>query len=395
MTSNIFLPVGIFRRIDDGIKAYVPQLDKPTIWIHIDSMDSIDLVRPIIVRLASNLRCILLLTVSSERDKGALMKEYISHIDHIFVLPADTLSNAAFFIEQAKPDVAVFAASKCYSNYLVLLRSNHIPSFLIAAYAFPRFPIFFKWSGTLNTRKLRRFSHIFVMDRKAVNYLRKQGISHVYLMVNPLMDESLMESRDEYCDSIIEKFAADEKAVFIAGNIDSDMELKLVAGYVNANPHGKCILIPHSISEEHLDRIKYKLDGKTLLYSECDENTDFSDVQTLVIDFLGSAKFIYRYGSYAYVGGESASCQQNVFEAIAQRLPTAFGPRTAERIIYRQLLNQRICHVVRSSKDISRWINDLVSEQDSLGRINASVKRYAENHRETIDGICTRIINCL
>lgn len=143
-------------------------------------------------------------------------------------------------------------------------------------------------------------------------------------------------------DPIMERFVAGEKFIFTGVNIDTGRDLRLVAGLANSNPALKCLIVPRTISAERLDRIKYECRGFVLLYSECDESTDFSKVQVLVADFNGALPGVCRYGSCAFIGGSDVD---DITEAAACGLPTAFGTS------------------MRTAGDLCRWVRGLESDK--------------------------------
>lgn len=363
---------------------------KPVIWAHIDSWMESEILQPVIKLFAKEGKYTILLTYSSTLStKYGLLKEY-DYTDYLFSLPIDTDSNAELFISFAKPSVAVFAISAYYSNYLYQLKKKNISTFLITT-KITKVSLFFKWHDSLYRNTLKAFTHIFVFDNKSKISLNKLGLSNVTVNAYPPIDNIWSEKQRTLCNPIIKRFTANEKNIFIGGNIDTDKDLKLVAHLANANPALKCILAPHTISEEHLNKIKYELEGFTLLYSECDENTNFDKVQILVIDFIGSLAHIYHYGSCVYIGGGFTPYLQNIIEATACGLPTSFGPRFKHRVLPKYLINLGLSQIVRTPNDICKWKKNLESNPTIVHRINSDSIQFVERGFETTHRIYTCI----
>ena len=95
--------------------------------------------------------------------------------------------------------------------------------------------------------------------------------------------------------------------MFIAAGVSDAKDLALVSYVANKRRGQKLIIVPYEISEERLHTIIAAIDGRSLLYAQCNAQTDFSGVQALIIDFLGAIPRIYHYGHCAYIGGGSGT----------------------------------------------------------------------------------------
>lgn len=366
---------------------------KPVIWAHIDSWVGPEILHPVLKLFAQECRYTILMTFSSLSANHEQLKDYDS-IDYVFPLPADTESNAGLFISLAKPSAAIFAISAYSSNYLYQLKKRDIPTFLITQ-KITRPSLFLKRYDSLYRHPLKTFTHIFVFDNESKAFLEELGVGNATANKYPPIGNVWPKEKKHYHNAIIDRFVADERFIFIGGNIDTDKDLKLVSRLANANPALKCILAPHTISEEHLNRIKYELEGFTLLYSECDESTKFNKVQALVIDFIGALPHLYHYGSCAYIGGGFTPCLHNVIEATAHGLPTSFGPRIKHRILPKYLISRGISQIVKTPDDICQWEKNLKSNPALVHQINSDSIHFVEKSFESAYRIYTYINSCL
>lgn len=385
------LSTTFYKKNRDFSNSGLSESTKPVIWAHIDSWTESEILHPIIKLFAKEGKYTILMTYSSSLlpVKYDLQRD-CDCIDYLFPLPVDNFTNAELFIAFAKPLVVIFAISSYCFNYLYQLKKRNIPTFLIVTKIAKSFP-FLKWHDSLYKNALKTFTHIFVFDNESKAFLDKLGVSNVTIDAYLPVAMPGQKIKKDYHDSIIEKFVANEKFIFIGGNIDAEKDLRLVAHLANANPALKCILAPHTISEEHLNRIKYELEGFTLLYSECDENTNFHKVQILVIDFLGDLSHIYSYGSCAYIGGGFTSYLHNVIEATANGLPTSFGPRIKHRALPKYLINLGVSQIVRTPDDIYKWEKNLELNPAIVHKINSDSVQFVERGFETTHRIYTCI----
>lgn len=363
---------------------------KPVIWTHVGSWEEYEILQPVVKRFSQDGSYTILMTYSPLFSANENQLRGYDYIDYLFPLSLDDDSNVELFISTAKPSAVIFSMSACRCDCVFQLKKRNIPAFLVAA-KIKRASPFLKWNDSSYKNTLKAFTHIFVFDNESKAFLDKSGLVNTTVDGYPPIGDVWPKDENHYRDSIIERFIAGERFVFIGGNIDTDKDLKLVARLANTNPALKCLLVPHTISEEHLDKIKYELDGFTLLYSECDENTDLSNVQVLVMDFMGALSQVFRYGSCAYIGGEFASCLHNVIEATANGLPTSFSPRIKHGILPDYLVGQGMSRIVKSPNDICEWTENLKLNPVLVKRINSDSVDFVERGIEATHGIYTHI----
>ena len=346
------------------------------------------MISPVVDLFAQERRHTILMTFASPLPAGTPFGG-ITAIDHLLPLPANTDANAESFISLVQPAAAIFTTPFHHSNYLRQLRKRSIPTFLMAGKIRRTFPFFKRYrAGGRNT--LKAFTHIFVFDKETEAYLNQWEFDNVTADEHLPLSSIRPKDNAFYHPAIIEKFVGDEKFIFIGGNIDTGKDLEFVAHLANTNPALKCLLAPRLISKKHLRKIKSELKGVSLLYSECDANTDFSKVQNLVIDFCGSLSHIYRYGSCAYLGEDSHAIW-HITEATACGLPTSFGPRMKHRILPDRLIRLGISQTVKTPEDLSKWVKHLESNPTSEQRINSAATEFVGKGIESAHRIYAHI----
>lgn len=365
---------------------------KPTILFHIGALAESEILQPIIKLFVQKGKYRLLLTVSDSLSATHNQLNSNNDIDYIDSFPTEKGSIVESLISCVNPIAAIFASSNNCNKYLKQLNNRGIPVFLIADKIKPS-PLL-KWRPSTYANTLKSFTEIYVFDDKSKNISDKLAVSRVKQFIHPPIDCTLA-NRSDIQDSIIEKFITGDQFTFIGGNVNADKDLELMADFLNTDTSLKSILIPNTISEEILNKFKYALDGGAILYSECDEDTDFREIQTLVIDFIGCRSLIYRYGSCAYIGSDFASSINTLLEATANGLPTAFGPKLKQSILPDYLIKFGIGQAVKSFRDLCKWKNNLESNQALLNRINFDSKQFVEMGIETTHRIYSCINNYL
>ena len=148
------------------------------VWFHAASLGEFEQGRPVMEALkAAEPSTKILLTFFS--PSGYEIRKNYAGADYILYLPSDTPGNARFFVEQLKPDAAIFIKYEFWYNYLHELHKKHIPVYLISAIFRPGQPFFKSW-GTLHRRMLGFFDRLFVQDEESVRLLNSIGIQNAH-----------------------------------------------------------------------------------------------------------------------------------------------------------------------------------------------------------------------
>lgn len=375
----------IFQRIENLLNNQCP---KPVIWIHASSLGEFGVARPIIKHIKENGNYSIFLTFFSPTGVEALENRH-SDVDAVEYLPIDTRQNAKRFMDTINPEKAVFIISEFWPNYLGELKSRNIETYLISGLIKAQSPIF-KWYGGIIRRSLSAFTRFMVLDEDSKQNLSTIGLNNVTVVGDPLFDNAMVVATSPYANKIVEAFAS-QGDLFIAGSISDQKDLSLVSRLANAHRDTRFLVVPHEISEEHLNNIVYHFDGKAVCYHECDENTNFSDTQILIIDFIGALAYLYRYAKWAYVGGGFTPYLHSVIEATVYGVPVAFGPKTERKITPQQLMKLGIGCKVTTYKDLSRWFDGLKANRSELDAIKEKADTYIKKNLGATNEIMSTI----
>jgi len=365
-------------------------------WVHAASLGEYNVVRPIIRQIRKSRDVRIVLTFFSPTGVESLrgLKPEYSDADYVFFLPLDTRMNVSSFMDIVKPQKAIFVISEYWVNYLSELRARQIPTYLLSAVITEKSSVM-RWYGKFYHKYMSAFTCFMVLDDVSRYNLRRIGFNNSTVIRNPLFDNAVSVAATPYYNRTIEQFCSTSEHIFIAGSISDDNDLKLVSFLANSYNDVKFIFVPHEISEESLNNILYSLDVNVKLYSECyDHDESFSDVQVLIIDFLGALSYIYRYADYAYVGGGFTPFLHNLLEPTVYGLPVSFGPRTHRKIVPAQLVECGIGQVVHSIKEINRWFASLKDDRPRLENIREKAKEYVMKNAGATKYIIETIENC-
>lgn len=186
-----------------------------------------------------------------------------------------------------------------------------------------------------------------------------------------------------YGSNIIERFCGDNN-IFIAGEIGDKTDLDIISYVANSNKTQKFIFVPHEISEEKLNEMLSCIERKSILFSECTIETDFNDIQVLIIDFLGSIPLIYKHCRYAYIGMGTTPDKNNLMEATSYGIPFAFRSTLYRKDRHAEIINHKIGTMVHNGKNLDSWFKGLKYVEGAWKELNQTALKYAgKNTKET------------
>lgn len=348
---------------------------KPVVWIHAASLGEYGVARPIINRIKAESDCSVVLTFFSPTGVEAL-KTRKTNADYVFYLPLDTSSNASKFLDIVKPQKAVFIISEYWVNYLAELKNRGISTYLVSG-LIKGTEAAFKRYGAIYKQAMGAFTKFFVLNSTSKELLHKLGFENVVVTGDPLFDNALTVANTAYRNEIVERWAGG-KQVLVAGSISDENDLRLVCSLVAKHKDLKFLIVPHETTPDELEMVQRELPVNAMCYSKCDEKTDFSNVGALIIDYVGELAYLYRYGTWAYVGGGFTPLLHSVIEATVYGLPVSFGPEIDRKVTPQQLIEIGAGCLVRNEEDINRWLDGLMHEPSELEAIAMRAKDYAQ-----------------
>lgn len=302
--------------------AQIQRKGERLVWFHAASLGEFEQGRPVMEALkAAEPSTRILLTFFS--PSGYEIRKNYAGADYILYLPSDTPGNARFFVEQLKPDAAVFIKYEFWYNYLHELYKNRIPVYLISAIFRPGQPFFKSW-GTLHRRMLGFFNRLFVQDEESVQLLDSIGIRNAQRTGDTRFDRVKQIAGAAKEIEKVKLFCNGLPAVVCGSTWPPDEDILL--DYINNdNSAYKWIITPHEIGESHIKAILEKCKKKVVRYT--DKNASLADYEVLIVDYIGLLSSIYRYGQISYIGGGFGVGIHNTLEAAVYGIPVIFGPK--------------------------------------------------------------------
>lgn len=361
---------------------------RPTVWVHCASLGEYGVARPLISEIKRRGDCNIVLTFFSPTGYEAL-KDNHPNIDHLFYLPLDTRRKAKAFLKAVQPDRAVFMISEYWPNYLTQLKFNAIPTYLVSAIIRDNSQ-FFKWYGRIYRKALSAFTHIFVLNNSSRFNLSMLSYDNVTVSGDALFDNASLVARTPWTDDIISRFAS-EGPLFIAGSLSDYHDYDAIGQLIKENPDTRFVVVPHEIDESNMKRACEIAGENAVCYSECTSETDMSKVKVLIIDCMGKLAYLYRYGTWAYVGGGFTPLIHSVIEATVYGLPVSFGPCIERKVTPQQLVGIGIGKVINNGDELCEWFAGLKDNPAEIERIREKAATYVANNEGATDAIVSMI----
>ena len=360
---------------------------KQRVWIHVASLGEFEQARPIIEKIRElNIDTEIVVTFFS--PSGYEIRKGYALVDEIFYLPADTPRNAKRFIDAVNPTIAIFIKYEFWLNYLAELKSRKIATYLASA-IFREESIFFKPWGKIWRKALSTFSTIFVQNDDSVRLLKKLGYDNVVVAGDTRFDRVAAIAKNGKHVPIIEQFIGTKRA-FVAGSTWRKDE-ELLVDLANDNPEIKFIIVPHEIDKAHIQNLIDDCGGRAICYSECSGTTNYDNYQILILNTIGLLSTVYRYATWAYIGGGFGMGIHNTLEAAIYGLPIAFGPRYKKFNEAKEMIACGVAKSVSTYKELSEWFTPLRDDAELWQQKHTAAQEYTKKNIGATDLIIEEI----
>ena len=377
---------GVFRGLRQFADQRTPSV--PCFWFHCASLGEFEQGRPVIEALKEKYPAAqIVLTFFS--PSGYQVRHNYPGADLVSYLPLDGWHNARRFVRLVRPTAAFFVKYEYWYGYLSALHHRQIPAFSVSTVLLPH-QVPFRWYGGLYRRMLRRIHHFFVQDTTTAELLRSIGIPRTTQTGDTRFDRAAALCREAEPVALAAAFKGNE-AVFVIGSNwppDTDVLLPLMQEFAGEI---KFIVAPHEITEAELTRIEATVSCSTVRYSHAQPET-ISDYRVLLIDNVGMLTSLYRYGSFAYVGGAFGKSLHNILEPATFGMPIYFGNRSYRHVREANaLIALGGAFAVADSKELRRQFLVHHRHEEQRQRTAATTRHFVTDNRGATEMIVQHI----
>ncbi len=341
------------------------------VWIHVASLGEFEQGRPLMEQIRKQYPEFKILLTFFSPSGYEVRKDY-KGADYIFYMPIDTPRNVGRFLDIAHPEIGVFVKYEFWLNYLRQLKARGARTYVISS-IFRRNSIFFRSYGFLWRQALDAFDRIFVQNEESRELLHGIGFDNVIVAGDTRFDRVAAIAEAVKRIDAIETFKGDAP-LFIAGSTwkpDEEILMELIAD----NPRIKFVIAPHEMDEARINRIMTQTCGRAVRYTHCDAQS-LARSQVLILDTVGILASVYRYASWAYIGGGFGVGIHNTLEAATFALPIAFGPNYAKFKEARDMVALGAATKVESAEELKRWFAPLRDDSVLRAKVSSTAKDY-------------------
>jgi len=371
---------------------------KKKVWIHSASMGEFEQAKPIIEYFKNNYPDIDIIATFFSPSGYEHQKNY-PFADVILYLPFDTPKNAKEFVSAIKPDFAIFIKYELWVNFLVELKRQRIPVFLVCASKPFRFAdgwinrAYFKYAYNL-------FTMVFPVSENDFDYFENLKLKCPLELIYDTRYDRVAQKIASPKTLPFDRSCFDNHFVLVAGSIwDKDIELIVEAkNKLEAEINLKIIYVPHEPTEQRLKFIE-SLDPKTIRFSNLvsmiEGNHNIEDVilgKNILVDRVGLLLDLYSLGDVAYVGGGFGRGIHSVIEPLGYGLPIFCGGNISNSPEAVTLEKSGILKVVQNSGELENWLSKFYFDKNLLTKTSDEAMKFFSNRLGSTEKIVKRIL---
>jgi len=360
------------------------------IWVHCASLGEFEQGRPVIEEIKSRFpEYKIALTFFS--PSGYEIRKNYALADVVSYLPVDTKKNARTFLDIIQPEKVFFVKYEYWHFYFSELKKRKIPLFEVSA-IFHQNLIFFKntWAGNWYRKMLFEVEHFFVQNESSSQLLQSVGISHCTVSGDTRFDRVAAIASGAKEIPIIEQFKS-ELPLIVAGSTWKPDE-ELLSAFINNSKGVKFIIAPHEVTETNINRLQQLVKKPAVRFSKAVAN-DINTCDVLIIDSIGMLSSVYRYGSFAYIGGGFGVGIHNILEAATFGLPIVFGPNFKKFKEAVDLTTGGGAFPITNQEQINDTFNHLLTDENALKNASVICSKYVAKNVGSTQIIIKKVFN--
>lgn len=342
----------------------------PLVWFHCASLGEFEMARPVIDLLNENKPKTLHIVITFFSPSGYEQRKKYKGIDEAMYLPFDTEKSANTFIDILRPTVAVFVKYEFWLNYLKALEDRKIKNILING-LFREDHIFFKPWGGIFRKALKSIDHLFLQNNRSAKLLENKGIKHITVTGDIRYDRVIDISKNTQSFPQLDTFIKNAFIV-IGGSTWPEEEKILLNALRYFQKQIKLILVPHDISETHLQHIEKKLSG--YYFKRFSTMKAKNDPQIVLVDTIGHLSSLYKLANVALVGGGFTGALHNILEPAVFGIPVVFGSTYNKFPEAPYFVEKGIGISINNSKEFNVYLTELMNSSEMQERIKSSSK---------------------
>lgn len=365
------------------------------LWIHAASLGEFEQGRPIIEAIRKKYvdQYRILLTFYS--PSGYEVRKDYALADIVMYLPVDTLKNAQTFMNTVQPKLGILIKYEFWFNYIRAANSHKIPLLSVSS-IFRAGQVYFKSKHSFSASKLRSIDQFYVQNKASQKLLETIDIDQVTVAGDTRFDrvrKIVAESKEL---PIADRFS-DDRPTMVLGSV-WPQDMAFLKPFIDQYGKDiKFIVAPHNIRESDIQSVEeYFVPEKTVRFSEAETGT-VAQFDTLVIDNMGMLSSLYRYGTYAYIGGAFGQGLHNILEAVCWLIPVFYGEskRNAKFDEVNAAERHGVGFPVKDINDLMIKVEEINQSEHTRDAISEAAKVFLDENTGATDHIMEGITKIL
>lgn len=365
-----------------------PQPHQTCIWFHCASLGEFEQAKPIIERLKEQ-QPHLFIAISFYSPSGFVPSQNYPHANWMGYLPFDTPKACAYFLDQLKPQIAVFVKYELWPELLYQINKRKLPHYLVSA----RFSI--KNNGFARIKNkyfqyiTRSFTTIFAQDQSSFDIAAQWKNNNLVLSGDTRVDR-VIAIKAEKCEHaiLIQAFKQNKKLLIVGSSWETEEKIVMEALPEIISTH-VVLIAPHKIDRS---------DALVSMFSAYHPHlfTDTvgfdSESSVMILNTMGMLSKLYRYADVAFVGGGFKNALHNCFEPLAYEIPIIFGPYTQK---FQEASTFKDLGIARAIQNKTELIKALQMSNEQWHAIQLKSKNYLRQNQGVADQISSVLLKKL
>lgn len=396
LIGSVLAPIAarrLFRAVDDDPSLRVRQPERRghvpeasgELWVHAASVGELNAAEPLIRRLATASRPIVISTLTHTAARRARERfgEH-SSIRHLFA-PLDTPGCVRRWLDHTRPDRLLLVETEIWPVMLAACRRRGIPVAMVNARVSARALRRYRRFASLFRSALQVVDPVLCQSRADRDRLAALGVDPTRMTVTGNLKFDVAPADAVSPD--VQSWAAgwSGRPVWIAGSTHAGEEEILARAHqrlLQSIPDALMVLVPRH--PERSGQALEALEAAGIAAGPVDRMEANPGAQAVVVDRMGKLAELYRCGHAAFVGGSLVTGVggHNLMEAAVAGQPVLTGPHTVDQ----QEAADGLASVnglirVDSARSLTDSLERLLSDRSLAERTAANAAAFAASQR--------------
>ena len=370
------------------------------VLIHVASFGELEQAKPVISAIkAKHPDAHVHLTFFSPSGYENAIGKY-DEANFISYAPLDTRESVSQFLDEVKPQLALFTRYDVWPNMARELRRKQISSILFDATAAESFVRELPIARTFYRNIFRSLSKILTVSGEDKSRFEAIGVDSQNIIItgDTRFDQvsarrsALEKSGAHFLPERIRANVSERGAlVFIVGSSWPDDEaifVETIRQSIERKDNILTIIASHETEDARIDALLATFPGHAIRLSALDK---WDGEPVIVVDGIGKLFGLYRYADVAMIGGGFSAGLHNILEAAVWGIPAIVGPKHQKSREVRELIDRLAAFEVKTRREFEFVFWRLAESEDLRKSSGEQGTRFVEEHRGATERIMSKL----